>query len=155
MKILTVDDSHVSEIVQVWKESWDFHKNLEPTYFSMSQDGLSRFEEYLRGLMKSDNAQVLVTMDQGHVIAYSISQILRRIPVAKQEDYGFISDLGVKAECRRRGLGEQMLNEILTWFDSRNVKRIELQVFAKNEIGFSFWKKHGFEVMALRMFLVR
>jgi len=38
-----------------------------------------------------------------------------------------------------------MLAKIFEWFESRNMDRIELRVLAKNQIGYSFWKKHGFK----------
>ena len=37
-----------------------------------------------------------------------------------------------------------MVSEILKWFKSRNIERVELEILTKNPIGYSFWKKHGF-----------
>jgi ribosomal protein S18 acetylase RimI-like enzyme len=155
MEILSATESQVPEIVELWKEFWDFHQNLDPKFFVMSEDGPSKFGEYVRGLIKSDDSQVLVAFDQGQVVGYSISQICKRPPVAKQTYYGFISDLGVKAEYRRKGLGKQILHQILEWLKSRQIDRIELTVIAKNQIGYSFWKKQGFEVFLHRMFLAK
>ena len=129
---------------------FSFHKD---PYFARTEEGSSKFEEWLRSLMKSDNALVLVAREDGQVIAYSLSQICKRHPLFKEVDYGYIYDLAVKSEYRRRGIGEQILGKILEWFKSRQIGRIELMVLAKNQIGYSFWKKHGFVVVAHRMFL--
>jgi ribosomal protein S18 acetylase RimI-like enzyme len=153
MEIVSAKDSLIPQIVELWKELWDFHQNLDPKYFVMSEDGPSKFEEYLRGLIKSDDSQVLIALEGGQVVAYSIAQILKRPPVAKHIEYGFISDLGVKEEYRRRGIGKRILDKIFEWFKSRQIDRIELTVLAKNQIGYSFWKKQGFEVFLHRMFL--
>jgi ribosomal protein S18 acetylase RimI-like enzyme len=126
---------------------------MEPQFFVMSEDGASKFEEYLRGLIKSDESQVLVALDDDQIVAYSIAQILKRPPIAKHPEHGFISHLCVKSKYRRKGLGKQILDKILEWFKSCRIDRIELTVVAKNQIAYSFWKKQGFEVFLHRMFL--
>jgi ribosomal protein S18 acetylase RimI-like enzyme len=153
MEIISATESFVSEIVELWKEFWDYHQKMDPKFFVMSADGPSKFGEYVKGLIKSDDSQVLVAMDEGQAVAYSIAEILKRPPIAKHPEYGFISDLCVKSEYRRKGLGKQILDKILKWFKSRQIDRIELSVLAKNQIGYSFWKKQGFEIFLYRMFL--
>lgn len=153
MEIVSATDFQVPEIVELWKEFWDYHQKMDPKFFVMSEDGPSKFGEYVKGLIKSDDSQVLVALDQGQMVAYSIAQILKRPPIAKHPEYGFISDLCVKSEYRRKGLGKQILDKILEWFKSRRIDRIELTVVAKNQIASSFWKKQGFEIFLHRMFL--
>jgi len=152
MDMISATDSEVPGMVEVWKEFMDFHSHIDP-YFARTEEGSSKFEEWLRSLMKSDNALVLVAKEDGQVTAYSLSQICKRHPLFKEVDYGYIYDLAVKSEYRRRGIGKQMLKRILEWFESHHIDRIELMVLAKNQIGYSFWKKHGFEVVAHCMFL--
>ncbi len=144
MEITPATRSHVPEIVEIWKEFMDFHKGVDP-FFSRSENGHSNFEKFVESQIKSDDAQVLVALRGGRVVGYSISQISEYPPVFEHEKYGSICDLAVKANCRRKGIGELILSEILQWFESRNMERIELRVAAKNRIGYSFWKKHGFE----------
>jgi ribosomal protein S18 acetylase RimI-like enzyme len=153
VEILSATESFVPEIVELWKEFWGYHQKMEPQFFVMSEDGPSKFEEYLRGLIKSDESQVLVALEGGQMVAYSIAQILKRPPIAKHPEYGFISHLCVKSEYRRKGLGKQISDKILEWFKSRQIDRIELSVVAKNQIAYSFWKKQGFEIFLHRMFL--
>jgi ribosomal protein S18 acetylase RimI-like enzyme len=153
MEIISATDFQVPDIVELWKEFWDYHQKMDPQFFVMSEDGPSKFEEYLRGLIKSDESQVLVALDDDQIVAYSIAQILKRPPIAKHPEHGFISHLCVKSKYRRKSLGKQILDKILEWFKSRQIDRIELTVVAKNQIAYSFWKKQGFEVFLHRMFL--
>ncbi len=152
MEVITASGSHIPAIIELWKEFMDYHKDFEPVY-ARTADAAARFEEHLKKLMESDDSQVLVALDKGEVVAYSIAQISKRPPMILQTEFGFISDLGVRSDCRRKGIGEQVLNRILEWFKSRNIEQIELLVLSANEMAVSFWKKHGFEVMAHRMFL--
>jgi ribosomal protein S18 acetylase RimI-like enzyme len=39
-----------------------------------------------------------------------------------------------------------LLGEIMKWFQSNNIDRVELQNTAKNPLANSFWQKQGFEI---------
>ncbi len=144
MEIVRATHSHVPEIVEIWKELMDYHKNID-SFFSRSEDGHVNFEKYVKDLIESNDSLVLVALDEGHVVAFSISRISEYPPVLQREKYGHIWDMAVKSNYRRKGIGGRMLAKIFEWFESQNVDRIELRVAAKNQIGYSFWKKHGFK----------
>jgi len=152
MEITVAEDSHVPGIVEVWKEFMDFHKKIDP-YNERSEDGHIHMEKYLRDSMNSQDAIVLVALDDDSVVGYSISAIGKRHPVFQQDTQGVIHDMAVKSDYRRKGVGGEMLAKIDEWFQSRNIDRIELSVAAKNQIGYSFWKKHGFQDYTHRLYL--
>ena len=153
MEILVATDKHIPGIIELWKEYMDFHKDIDP-YLSRGEDGHIKFENQLRDLMKSEDTLLLVALDKGHVIGYSLCLNPRTL-VLKSETYGFISDMVVQSNYRRQGIGEQMLAKIYEWFESRNIDRIELTVVAKNQVGYSFWRKHGFKDYIHRLYLDR
>ncbi len=113
--------------------------------FTRRENGHLNFEKYVKELIKSNQAQVLVALDKEEVVGYSISYIQFYPPVFKQRVYGLINDLAIKETHRRKGLGEQMLFKMFQWFKSHGLERIELRVSVRNKIGYSFWKKHGFK----------
>jgi ribosomal protein S18 acetylase RimI-like enzyme len=121
----------------------DFHKNMD-ALFNRMKDGHLHFEKHVKDLLISDNHRVFVTLNEGNVLAYPIVQVMNRPPGFQSQKFGFISDMVVKREYQRRGIGERMLSKIFEWFKSRSIYRIELRVVAKNQAGYSFWKKHGF-----------
>lgn len=132
----------------------DYHKNLD-SLFTRRENGHLHFEKYIRELIKSNDAQVLVALDKEDVVGYSISLLQFYPPVFKREIYGLINDLAIKETHRRRGFGEQMLFKMFEWFKFHGVDRIELRVSVRNEIGYSFWKKHGFKDYQHVLFLKR
>jgi ribosomal protein S18 acetylase RimI-like enzyme len=151
MQITVAEDSHVPGIVEVWKEFMDFYQEIDP-YNGRSQDGHIHMEKYLRDSMNSQDAIVLVALDDDSVVGYSISAISKRHPVFQQDTQGVIHDMAVTSDYRR-GVGGEMLSRIRQWFDWRNIDRIELSVAAKNQIGYPFWKKHGFQDYVHRLYL--
>lgn len=143
VEITPAKDSHVSEIIEIWKEFMDFHKDIDP-FFTRSEDGHVAMRTHVHDIIDSQDAQVLVALDNKHVVAYSIAEIHTRPPVFQQRTCGFISDLAVKSDYQRKGIGSRMVHTMVEWFASRGITRIELRVVSKNKVGYSFWKKHGF-----------
>lgn len=154
MKIELATDSQVPEIIELWKELMDFHKNIDP-FYTISADAHVKMGQHVKDLIKSKDAYVLVALDKGKVIAYSVAQAYKYPPVFDREYYGIINDLAVKSEYRRKGIGSQLLSKMFEWFESRKLDRIELRVIPDNKIGNSFWKKHGFKDYLHRLYLER
>jgi ribosomal protein S18 acetylase RimI-like enzyme len=142
--IILAEESHIPGILNVWKEFMDYHKKLD-SLFTRRKNSHLKFEKYIKELIKSNNAQVLVALDKEDVVGYSITLIGFYPPVFKRRVYGLINDLAIKETHRRKGLGEQMLSKMFQWFKSHGLDRIELRVSMRNKIGYSFWKKHGFK----------
>lgn len=154
VKIAVATDSHVPEIVEVWKEFMDFHKDVDPR-FPMRKDAHLNFEKHLRELMESEDNLILVALDKNQVVGFSTSRIAKYTPVWERETYGYVDTMAVTSDYRRKGIGERMLAKILEWFESRNIDRIELSVAARNQIGYSFWRKHGFKDYTHHLYLDR
>jgi ribosomal protein S18 acetylase RimI-like enzyme len=152
MEIKIAEESHIPAIVELWKEFADYHRDIEPIY-TRTGNASRLFREHIKKLMESEDSQVLIALDKGEGVAYSIAQISKRPALFDQTEFGFISDLGVRSDYRRKGVGEQVLNKIFEWFKSRGIERVELLVLSENTAAVSFWKKHGFGVYAHRMFL--
>jgi ribosomal protein S18 acetylase RimI-like enzyme len=72
-----------------------------------------------------------------------MAMIRKSIPW-KREKFGYIEEMAVTSAYRRRGIGAGLLKAVLDWFKSEKLDMAELTVAAKNKIGYSFWKKHGF-----------
>jgi ribosomal protein S18 acetylase RimI-like enzyme len=144
MNIRIANEMHVSGIVSLWKDYIDFHAQLDP-FFTRKKDGEKRYMKYIMEQIHLSKSLVLVGLVNDQVVAYSLSQIKMYPPVFQKYTYGYISDMAVRAEYQKKGLGDMMLECIVKWFKSKNIHRIELQVFSHNMVGNSFWRKHGFK----------
>lgn len=143
MDIIEATDSHVPGIVEVWKELMDFHRNIDP-FFTRNENAHIYFKTYVAEHIQSDDAYVLVCVDNGEVVGFAISFIHAYPPIFLEKTCGFISDIAVTSGYRRKGIGSALLEKIFTWFASRGITRVELRVASQNQIGYAFWKKHGF-----------
>ena len=90
-------------------------------------------------------ALVLVAVTDQKVVGYSISEIPRKPPSARNKYLGIIYDMAITADQRGKGIGKEMLDRIKTWFKDRDIKRIEISTVTKNTIGNTFWQEQGFQ----------
>lgn len=63
--------------------------------------------------------------------------------------WGIIDGCYVTSAYRRSGIGTRLVAEAMRWFDTQDLKRVELAVLAGNEAGRRFWQKCGFEPFRL------
>jgi ribosomal protein S18 acetylase RimI-like enzyme len=143
IEIIKAEEHHIPEIRKLWLEFIRFHQDID-SIFTPRDNAVSGFEEYhLRPILKSKDGLVLVALDRGRVAGYSLSEI-KDTGGLKLEKTGYVDEVAVTADYRRHGIGEKMYAEILKWFHSKDIDRVELEVTAKNQVSYSFWKKHGF-----------
>jgi ribosomal protein S18 acetylase RimI-like enzyme len=152
IKITKAEKCRVPDILKLWEEFMEYSANIDAS-FTVRTDVVSKVErKLLRPFMKSKNHLVLVALDNEKVVGYSFSQIIYTLILAKYRKIGIIHDLFITNSHRRKGIGEKMYNEILNWFHSQGIKRIELQVIVKNQAAVSFWKKLGYKEIQHTLF---
>jgi ribosomal protein S18 acetylase RimI-like enzyme len=144
IEIVRADERHISDIGKLWLEFIRFHQDIDPI-FASADNAVSGFEEELvRRLIKTGYGLVLVALDKGQVVGYALSEIKEPPKGSKREKYGYISHMAVTASYRRRGVGKKIFDEIMKWFYSKNIDRVEVEITTKNQVASSFWEKHGF-----------
>ena len=146
-------ETHIPEISQLWLEFMRFHADIDPI-FTPREGVVPGFEqEQVRRLMQSEDGLVLVALDDDQVVGFAFAEIRGPSKVYMLDRYGALDTMAVTAKYRRRGVGERMLDEILKWCRSKGVVRIELEALANNQLGLSFWAKHGFKIWRHRLYL--
>jgi ribosomal protein S18 acetylase RimI-like enzyme len=145
IKIVKAEEHHIPDICKLWLEFMRYSEDIDPIF--APRDGITPVfvNEYLRPAMTSDSSLVLVALDRKKVFGYSYSIIQEPSNLNKRKRYGRILDLFVTKNYRRQGIGEKMYAEILKWFHSKDIDRVELSIIAKNRTAISFWEKHGFK----------
>jgi ribosomal protein S18 acetylase RimI-like enzyme len=146
IEIVKAEEKHAADIGRLWWEFILFHQDIDPIWTPLEGSIPGFIENHLRRFMKSEDGLVLVSGDKGKVVGYSLSEIHRISPGLKREKYGYIDEMAVTANYQRRGIGEKMLADIMRWFQSNDIKRVELGTTTQNVVGNSFWQKQGFMI---------
>ena len=139
----------IKEILPVWGELAVFHSTLDPA-FTPSAQWPREYGTYLRSLMTRDDAIALVARDAREIVGYAVGRVTMLPPFFEQRYRGYIHDVFVKPQFRRRGVGRRLVDAILQWLRQQEVLLVELTVATNNE-AVAFWKRLGFSVYMQQM----
>jgi GNAT superfamily N-acetyltransferase len=144
VEIVKPNENHVSEIANLWMEFMLYTRYVDPIFAPRDEMIPIFIKEYLRPAMEAKNSLILVAVVKRQVVGYSYSLINKPSNLQDRPIHGCIHDMFITVKHRRQGIGENMLVEIMKWFKSRDIQRIELDVLAQNKVAASFWEKQGF-----------
>lgn len=109
----------------------------------------------LAEIIRSDYAQVLVVETKGEVVASGFAQILESKPFHKYDKYSSFRFMYVAEAHRQKGLNKMILEGLIAWSDSRNIKEIKLNVYDENLPALTAYLNAGFKKTMVEMHLLR
>jgi ribosomal protein S18 acetylase RimI-like enzyme len=144
IKIVKAEENHIPAIKKLWVEFLKYSEEFHPIFAIREGAEMDMEKEFLRPAMGNKNKLVLIALDGGKAVAYSVSEIQEPHKLKRKITTASIDHLFVTEDCRREGIGGKMYAEILKWFKAEGVDRIELHVVARNKAACSFWRKQGY-----------
>ena len=136
--------SDLPAIVGLWRIMMDFHWDLDPR-FALEDRANERFEPYLETCLSRPDHIAFVGVAEDQVVGYVLGSIMENLEVFKIRHYGFVADLSVHPDYRRKGVGTALWNAIKEWFVGNGLQATQLNVSVFNGQGQQFWKECGFE----------
>ena len=125
IEISRAEECHLPSIGRLW---WEFilYNQAIDSHFTVREGSIPHFlENHVSRFMGSDDGLVLIAVENGTVVGYSLSEVQGPIPISlKQDRWGYIDQLAVTESHRRKGIGEKMLGVTIAWFKSKDVSRI-------------------------------
>ena len=94
--------------------------------------------------LRDADAAVFVWDEGGDVAGFCTARIDRAPPILEERERAEITDLAVREDARRRGVGTALADAACAWIASRGVERVEVRVAARNALGQAFWRARGF-----------
>jgi GNAT superfamily N-acetyltransferase len=143
--------SDAPEILGMWKEFMKYHtedlvkkdKRLIP-HLEKKKDAPEIFLKYAKRCIKSRNSVIYVAEEKDKLIALSLLEIKKTIPIFRIEKVGHFGVLFVKKEYRGKGISSRFKDEAIKWFRKKDIKYLSLMVYPGNEHARSIYKKWGF-----------
>ena len=152
IKIIKAEEEHIPAICDLWLEFMQYTEDNQP-FFIVDEGSKAGFEkDYLRPHMEPEKNLVLVAMDGDKMVGYLHGEV-KDVPHFILGQIGYVQHLFVTETYRRRGIGEQLYNEIIKWFHSRDIKVVHLDALVRNKVANSFWRKHGYRDFQTTLYL--
>ncbi|MBW2992290.1 GNAT family N-acetyltransferase [Candidatus Woesearchaeota archaeon] len=102
-------------------------------------------DDYMKKLIDRKDAIYLVAEEKGVIIGFIYGFIEKRDPCLLDKKTGFIDELYIEPEYRKKGLAKKLTNAVLKWFKSKNLRWSVVCTHAMDKPANSYWKNTGFE----------
>jgi len=133
----------VSRIAALWTALSEHHAAQDP-HFALRADADAEIHHLLSAIQRDPDAAIFVGERAGAVLGFCTVRIDRAPPIQREVARAEITDLMVRPEERRRGLGRALAERALAWVEERGVERCEVRVASRNPEGQGFWRSLGF-----------
>ncbi|MBI5393396.1 GNAT family N-acetyltransferase [Candidatus Woesearchaeota archaeon] len=145
-------------IVRLWYEFMNEHnkiiisENSELKDFEIKEERMQdNYEEFLRTHIESFDGTVFIALENEEIIGYILIFIKDEIPIYKNKKIGYISDLYVKKELRKKAVGSKLKDKSFGWFKEKGIKFVAVPMYPDNKHAHSIYKKWGFFDYKLEM----
>lgn len=143
MRVTRGEEAHLPQVIELWKDMMDRRKVIDP-HFARAPEGHLAFERHLRGCMASEDHLLLVALEGDQVLGYLLAHLASRPPVFQDRVHGEVSDLTVRADQRRRGVGSRMFKGAVKWFQTKGIDQVEARASPHDPESMGYWKEMGF-----------
>ena len=155
--MITIEEArpeHVQPIVEHWKALMEIHKKMDAEFFKDTDLWIEEYETTISETIEVafSDRKVYVALDNEVVVGYVTIYIERfAMPLYNSDPLCVIGDMMIEEQCRKQGIGELFIEEAKKMAIEFSVKKLMLNVFAKNLFAYGYFKQQGFEDTMCRM----
>jgi ribosomal protein S18 acetylase RimI-like enzyme len=133
----------VVAISKLWLKFMQYNAALDSS-FEVKPKVSARFAREIQDRLEDSNYRIAVAETDNELAGYCFSYVSRKPYFFKLGKFGFIGDLFVSEQYRRRGIGRLLVDDAHAFFERRGAEQIELLVATKNIDTIKFWEKLGY-----------
>jgi len=155
--MITIEEArpkHVQPIVELWKALMEIHKKMDAEFFKDTELWIEEYETTISETIEVNfsDRRVCVALDNEDVVGYATIYIERfAMPLYNSDPLCVIGDMMIEESYRKQGIGELLIEEAKKMAKEFSVNKLMLNVFAKNQIAYQYFKQQGFEDTMYRM----
>ena len=150
IRIGTREDANA--VLELFCSVQELHRAHFPDLFTTPAGDVS-LAEWLAHQFAGSGAYVLIAELEGQIAGNLFAQEFRRDAsiIRPALHYFSLEHIAVAEPFRRRGIGTALLSALFAEAATREIKRVELQVWSFNDTAQRFFASHGFSVVNQRM----
>lgn len=131
----------------------DLHAAHDPERFQARPDVIDRYARWLPERAADPRSVFLVTEDEeaGRLAGFAVCTIEPEVPIFWIPECGWIHDVWVEPEYRRRGVARDLVNEAARRFAALGVRQLRLHTGSFNEEARATFARAGFRACVVEM----
>lgn len=138
------------QVLDLCREVRQYHNDLLHGYFAEQND------EYEKGVFLEtleNNEDVALVAEEGDEIVGVLLGEFKTSRWLKNSRVAHISNLGIKKDYRRKGVGRQLMDCFFELCKNRKIQEIRLGVYIDNVPAYKFYEDYGFRPLQQTMTL--
>ena len=138
----------------IWLEMMEQHAATDPG-FALAPAAVAQWKTLASDMLTRSDGFVLLAEhpdDDGpaRAVGFCLGWVAKNPPIYQAGNIGFISELAVRHDQRRRGIGASLVRAARQWFAARALGEFQLSTAVWNEAARAFWQAQGGEAFLLR-----
>jgi len=109
------------------------------------------YYKYLKRDLKYISRGVFIAVEKKKIIGMVLAQYFKPLPISKYNKKGYISNLFIDKEYRRKGIAKKLILKSLEWLKKNKVPYISVEIHIDNLAPQNLCKGLGFENYTLKM----
>ncbi len=142
----------VVSISKLWLKFMEYNAQFDRS-FEVKRKIVGRFARELQQRLDDPNYWLAVADLDDILVGYCLSYVSKKPYFFKLGKFGFIGDLYVLENHRRKGYGHMLVNDAHAFFKRKKVEQVELLVANSNIDTIKFWEKMGYKSLLRWMYL--
>jgi GNAT superfamily N-acetyltransferase len=130
-----------------------FEQNLiqyeRPFASNLREDPIEYYD--LFDLIKRPDARVVVAEVSGEIVGSGYALIKRSVEYKKPDTYAYLGFMYVIPKFRGQGVNGKIIDYVTQWAKTKNIKELQLDVYAENKSAVRAYSKKKFKPDLLKM----
>jgi len=132
------------QVAEIWVQTIEWHAEFDKE-FQLDPDGRNNFIFVLNTAISDPSQVVYVALQSNSVIGFVYGYIKKQIGFFQRQVVAHISDIAIKEEFRKKGVGRALMRRFENDFAKKNnADSLSLYVHISNDEGMNFYRKLGF-----------
>lgn len=117
---------------------------LNPQRFELKKGEKITFEHYFADYLEDPQKCIYVYEKEKQVIGYGSARVEKSVSFEKYPEHGWVSEISIKNDFQNKGIGGEIMDAIMAFFRSHNLKTTYFLVETNNTQSIQAWEKKGF-----------
>ncbi|HEX7017853.1 MAG TPA: GNAT family N-acetyltransferase [Patescibacteria group bacterium] len=154
MQITKPSRHDIPALLQLWKEQYDYHFNLDQEYYTHNSPELEKqFSSYLINAIENDDPHILIAKEGEDIIGFTtFEEDTEEYFDTEIKKFGTVIELYVKEANRHQGVGKALMQKAEEYFSSKGLSHIKLASSTFNDDALAFYTSLGYVSRQISLF---
>ncbi|WP_040247633.1 GNAT family N-acetyltransferase [Psychroserpens mesophilus] len=145
---IEANDPRMSQVEQLYKDLYDLEKEFGVS-ITLVEDGEKIWRKSIEKVL-GKFAQIIVVSLGEEIVGLCYGNIKMLPAYFGSIKSGYLDAIIIKAEHRKKGLGDQMIQQLIDWWVANDVVVFEVERQITNENSAKNWERFGFKKELIR-----